>query len=396
MELNVKQAAMDLQDQVTAWRRELHQCPELKLETIETEKIILRALKEIGIEEVRSGIGGHGVAAIIRGSQPGKCLGIRADCDGLPMTEETGLPFASKNGNMHACGHDAHTAMALGVAKLLHENRDKLKGVVKMVFQPGEEGGGGAEAMIEDGVLQNPTVDAMISHHSGTSRFEEVGPAQVGWTYDPSSFYITGFRAVFHGKSAHVAEPHLAIDPVIMGCYAVTQMQAILSREKMPCKPGICAVTVFKAGEKNNIIPDSCYIEGSIRSNNKDDQAYYIRRTREIFESVASSMQGSVDFDLPHILDATENDPEMVRKFVKTAGKALGEENVIEVKIPIPGGEDFCEFSKAVPSVYYYHGGNFGDDRDFPQHNPKFDINENTLWSGVAALSQFALDWQDA
>jgi len=149
-----KDLAKSVEDQVIAWRRELHQCPELGMKTVETEKIILRVLKEIGIEEVRSGIGGqdcHGVAAVIRGSLPGKCLGIRADCDALPILEETGLPFASRNpGCMHACGHDGHTAMGLGIAKILFENRDKLRGTVKMIWQPGGEGGNGAVKMIED------------------------------------------------------------------------------------------------------------------------------------------------------------------------------------------------------------------------------------------------------
>ena len=394
-----KDLAKSVEDQVIAWRRELHQCPELGMKTVETEKIILRVLKEIGIEEVRSGIGGqdcHGVAAVIRGSLPGKCLGTRADCDALPILEETGLPFASRNpGCMHACGHDGHTAMGLGIAKILFENRDKLRGTVKMIWQPGEEGDNGALKMIEDGVLENPKVDAMIGHHSGTSRFQEVGPAQIGWTPEPSSFCITGWWAKFHGKSAHIAEPHLGADPLLAACYAVTELQAVLSREKQPNKPAICAVSMFHAGDKNNIIPDTCCLEGSIRSNNEEDQAFYYQRLREIFEGVAKTMRCTAEVGYGHYLGTTDNDPEMVKRFVPIAEKALGKENVIEVKIAIPGGEDFSEFTKRVPCVYYYHGGNFGDERDFPQHSSKFDLNEQTLWSGVAVMTQFALDWQD-
>lgn len=394
-----KNLAKEVEEQVINWRRELHQCPELGMETVETEKIILRVLKEIGIKEIRSGIGGegsHGVAAVIRGELPGKCLGIRADCDALPITEETGLEFASKNqGCMHACGHDGHTAMGLGIARILHENRDKLRGVVKMIWQPGEEGYNGALKMIEDGVMENPRVEAMIGHHSGTSRFQEVLPGQIGWTYEPSSFCITGWQARFHGKSSHIAEPHLGIDPLLTACYAVTQLQAVLSREKQPNKTAVCAVSMFHAGDKNNIIPDTSCLEGSIRSNNEEDQEFYYQRLKEIFEGTAKTMGCTVKVGCKEYLGATDNDPEMVDKLVHIAGKVLGKENVVEVKIAIPGGEDFFEYTKRVPCVYYYHGGNFGDGRDFPQHNPKFDLNEQTLWSGVAVMTQFALDWQE-
>ncbi|WZL74231.1 M20 family metallopeptidase [Clostridiaceae bacterium 35-E11] len=398
MSILAQQMVKDIEDQVIAWRRELHQYPELGMKTIVTEKIIVRALKEIGIEEIITGVGGedcHGVVAIIRGELPGKCLGIRADCDALPIKEETGLPFASKNeGCMHACGHDGHTAMGLGIAKIIFENRDKLRGTVKMIFQPGEEGEDGAEKMIRDGVMENPKIDAMISQHSGTSRFQEINPGQIGWTSEPSSFCITGFKATFHGKSAHVAEPHLGVDPIMIACHAVTQMQTILSREIMPCKPVICAVTMFHAGEKNNIIPSSCEVEGSIRSNEDEAQQHYYERMKEIFEGTAKAMRGSAEVEITHKLATTDNDPEMIRKFLVCAERAIGKENVIEVKLAIPGGEDFSAFTKLVPCVYYYHGGNFGDERDFPQHCSKFDLNEETLWSGVATITQFAFDWQ--
>lgn len=397
--INTRELAKAIEDQMIGWRRELHQCPELGMKTVKTEKIILRVLDEIGIKEVRSGIGGpdcHGVAAVIRGALPGRCLGIRADCDALPILEETGLPYASQNpGCMHACGHDGHTAMGLGIAKILYENRDKLCGAVKMIWQPGEEGDDGALKMIEDGVLENPSVDAMIGQHSGTSRFQEVKPGQIGWTWDPSSFCITGWWARFQGKSAHIAEPHLGVDPLLTACYAVTELQAVLSREKQPSKPAICAVSMFHAGEKNNIIPASCSLEGSIRSNNEEDQTYYFQRLKEIFAGIAKAMRCTVEVGCGHYLGTTDNDPEMVKKLVPIAKKVLGDDNVVEVKIAIPGGEDFSEFTKRVPCVYYYHGGNFGDERDYPQHSSKFDLNEKTFWSGVAVMTQFALDWQE-
>ena len=189
--MNLKEEAFALQEQIVAWRREFHQCPELKMDTPITSGKIVRILKEIGIEEICSGVGGNGVTAVIHGALPGKCLGIRADCDGLPIREETGLPFASTNGNMHACGHDAHTAMALGAAKILWNHRDELHGSVKFVFQPYEEGIGGAKAMIADGVMENPHIDAMIALHTGVVGHPDSVSGDLSYQPTASTFACT-------------------------------------------------------------------------------------------------------------------------------------------------------------------------------------------------------------
>lgn len=393
--MDVKAEAKKIEAEIIAMRRELHQCPELRMEMDQTEKLILSYLKKIGITEVRSGIGGKGIAAVIRGKSDSPCLGIRADCDGLPIKEETGLPFASKNGNMHACGHDAHTAMALGAAKILFEHRDELPYTVKFIFQPYEEGGGGAKPMIADGVLENPHVDAMIALHTGSV----FGTAYAGGNVVSHprfmTFNITAFRATFLGKGSHVSTPHLSKDPVFAACSAVTQIQQIVSRNRNPGSPSIAAVTMIHGGVRNNIIPEECTIEGSIRSLDPEEQKMLYRRLEEICRGTA--MASGIDVKVEQVFNVpgTQIDRTMYDKFRAIAPKIVGEENVFELDEHTPTGEDFSFFSIERPSLYFFHCSKYADRENYPHHHPKFDIDESHLWSGTALFVQFALDWQN-
>ena len=393
-ERDIKQEAQKLQPQIVAWRREFHQCPELKMDTVITAGKIETILKEIGVEDIRTGVGGNGIACTIHGDAPGKCLGIRADCDGLPIREETGLPFASTNGNMHACGHDAHTAMALGAVKLLWGYRSHLPGKVKFIFQPYEEGDGGAKAMLADNVLEDPHVDNMIALHTGNLMGSQFTAGDIGYHPEVSSFAIRPFRVKFMGKGTHACAPHKGADPVLTACYAVVQLQALLSRERDPVRPVIVSVSVIHGGVRNNVVPDDCYIEGTIRSTSREEQDYYFKRVGEICRDVAASMRGSVEVEQIFDLMPTVNAPEMVAKFLKIAPKVVGPERVKRIEHLEPVGEDFARFADIVPSLYFFHCSAFGDERDHPHHNPKFDIDESVLWSGTALFAQFALDWQ--
>jgi amidohydrolase len=395
--LNIRDEAQTLQPQLVEWRRTLHACPELKNQTFKTADIIVRELRKIGIEEISERVGGSGVTAVIRGSKPGKCLGIRADCDGLPIREETGLPFASQNGNMHACGHDAHVAMALGAAKIIFNHRDRLTGSVKMIFQPYEEGDGGAKAMIADGIMKNPAVDAIIALHTGntpTIANLNLTAGEVACSLLPISANITAFWARFKGLGAHVASPHLSRDPVLMACNAVVQLQALMSRERDPSSMAIVSVSRIDGGVRNNIIPEECYVEGSIRSLYEDEQKYYYQRVVEIFSSVAQGMRGSVEVGQVINLMAAPNDPEMLRIFNLVAPRIVGAEHVKEIRTPDLGGEDFARFAELVPSLYFRHSARYGDERDYPHHHPKFDLCEDGFWTGSAIFAQFAMDWQ--
>ena len=394
MDDQLKKEALALQDTIVAWRREFHQCPELKMDTPVTSGKIAEKLRELGCEEIRTGIGGNGVSCLIRGGLPGKCLGIRADCDGLPIREETGLPFASVNGNMHACGHDAHTAMALGAAGLLLAHREELRGSVKMIFQPYEEGDGGARAMIADGVLEAPRVDAMIALHTGNLMGPQFTSGDICYHPRMSSFAIRTFFARFIGKATHVATPQLGIDPILPACAAVTQIQALTSRERAPQAPAIVSVSVIRGGTRNNAVPEECYIEGTIRSTTREEQDYYYRRVEQICRCAAEGMRCRVELGQIFDLMPSVNDPAMTEKLVAAAAKVVGRPSVKEIRELTPNGEDFARFAELVPSVYFFHCSAFGDERDYPHHNPRFTVNEETFWSGTAVLAQFALDWQ--
>jgi len=395
MSINVKSLATGIQSEITAWRRELHQCPEIKMDNPKTATIITKVLKEIGITDIRTGIGnGTGIAAVIHGDLPGKVLGIRADCDGLPVQEETGLSFASKNGNMHACGHDAHTAMALGVAKILYENKKNLRGSVKMIFQPGEEYGLGARLMTEDGVLENPHVDAIIGLHTG-GLFEGFKPGEIGYVPEKFGFCVTTINAKFLGKGGHTSMQHKAHDAIMMACYAASQVQVVMSRERNVFKPAVISIGTIEGGQKNNIIASDCFLTGTIRSDNNEDQALYEKRVETIFRSVAESMGGSLEYNLPLKLRSTKINPEMLKKFLNSSEKVLPKENVKEIKLINTVGEDFSEFCNNIPAMFFFHCSTYGDERDYPHHHTKFDVNESALWSGTALLAQFAFDWQE-
>lgn len=392
----VKICAGQLQPQLVSWRREFHSCPELKMDTPVTAGKIERILREIGITEIRTKVGGGGICAMIRGEKEGRCLGIRADCDGLPIREETGLPFASVNGNMHACGHDAHTAMALGAAKLLFENKENLAGSVKMIFQPYEEGGCGAKAMIADSVLENPQVDGMIALHTGNLMGSEYRSGDICYHPEISSFASAAFDVTFTGKSTHVCMPQCGADPVLPACMSVMQLRAVMEKkkEKDPSSQLIIAVPMIHGGERYNCTPDTCTIGGSIRTTSVAEQSAYLKRVQEICEAAASAMHCTAKMETKYAIPPTVNDAAMIGQFVKAAGKIVPPGKLKKMPRVAPIGEDFCFFAAEVPSVYFFHCSALEGERNQPHHSSRFDIDESTLASGSAILAQFALDWQ--
>lgn len=392
---SINNAVAEIENQIIAWRRELHQCPELDMNNPKTADIIVRVLKEIGITEIRTGIGGGtGIAAMIYGSKPGKCLGIRADTDALPVKEETGLPFASDNGNSHACGHDAHVAMLLGAAKILFDNRENLTGSVKLIFQPCEEYGYGAKKLVEDGILENPHVDAIVGQHTG-GLFEGFKGGQIGYAPQRFGFCNTKIEATFYGKSGHTSMQHKSIDAIVMACYAISQLQVVMARERHCFKSAVISIGTINGGIKNNIIPDKCAITGTIRSDNDEDQTHYQERVSTIFESVAESMGGTCEVNFPFRLRSTPINQEMLQIFKESAAKIISSENVRKIEILNTAGEDFSEFCDNIPGLFYFHCSTYGDERDYPHHHPAFDVNEEYLPEGTAVLCQFAFDWQE-
>ena len=392
---NVKEEALKMNAQLVEWRRSLHAHPELGFETAGTAAFIEERLKEMGVTEIRTGIAKNGVAAVIRGGLPGKVLGMRADIDALPVREETGLPYASTvDGRMHACGHDAHTAMLLGAAKILMAHRDALKGAVKLIFQPSEETAAGALAMIEDGVMENPKVDAFIGLHTGNF-WTGVNAGEIGYSNGPLMAAADIFTITITGKGGHGATPHRTIDPIAIGCQIYTTLQTIVSREISPLAPAVLTIGVFQSGSAGNIIPSDCVMKGTLRALSEETRKELQDRIRAISEDVAHAMRGHAAVEFHYGPPATVNAPEMTAKLLRAAGAVVGPDHVREVDEPTMGGEDMAFFLEKAPGVFFFHPSTFGGGRDYPHHHSKFNVNEDVLWTGTGTMAQFALTWQD-
>ncbi len=383
MDLDLRESAQALLPEVTAWRRQLHAMPELRMDTPKTEAYIAAQLLAMGAEDIRTGVGGHGVTAIIRGALPGKTLAIRADCDGLPIREETGLPFASQNGNMHACGHDAHTAMALGAAKLLLSRRNALKGNVKLIFQPFEEGDGGAKAMLADGVLDG--VDAIIGLHNHVTPDDDYVIGDVLVTEGPSSANIFAWEATFRAPGGHVAHSRSLPNPVHMACCAVAQIAALPE----PGPETVNAVSVIHGGSRNNIIPTECTIAGSVRAFDPALQAILRRQVLDILKE-----NGDPEVSTTIDVMSTAIDPTLLARFRRTVQALYPERGCRPLKKRDMIGEDFARYAQHIPALYFFlHDRPNGD--CYPLHHPKFDINETVLPKGSALFAAFALQWQN-
>jgi amidohydrolase len=390
---NIKARAQDLNGQIVEWRRYFHQNPEIGLDTPLAEAYIVDQLQEMGVEEIRKGVGKHGVSAIIRGDRPGKVLGIRADIDALPIGENTGLPFAATNSRMHACGHDAHGAMLLGTAKILTENRKDLPGAVKLIFQSGEENAGGAEAMIRDGVMDDPAVDAIIGLHTG-NLWKGLSSGMVGYRYGFLMAAADWFTVTFEGKGGHGATPHLTADPIAMACQAYSAIQTIVSRETSPLASAVITVATINGGTAANIIDSSCTISGTIRSLDPETRAMLSERLKTVCEGIAQSMRGRAEVNLTLGTPPLINDREITDKLRKAAIEIIGEGSVAEVPEPTMGGEDMACFLENVPGSLFFLPSMFGEGKDYPHHHPKFDLDESVFWIGSAVMAQFAMTWQ--
>lgn len=385
--ISIRKRGEEIKNEIISWRRSLHAIPELRMDTPKTEAEIVRILSEIGVDEVRAGVGGHGVTAVIKGELSGGCLAIRADCDGLPIKEETGLPFASDNGNMHACGHDAHTAMALGAAKLLAESRASLKGSVKLIFQPFEEGDGGAKLMLADGALDG--VDAIVALHNNPTPDADYELGDVLVTDEPITANIYAYEATFHGTTSHVCLSATAKNPIYMACRAVSEISAIDAGSD-----GICAVTVVNGGVRNNIIPEACKISGTVRAFDTEKHKQMKERVFAIIKEAAEHFGGSVDIETSIDVMATNINRELYGRFCDTVSAVYPERKPVRLKERELIGEDFARFAERVPGLYFkLHTA--PDGTSYPLHHPKFDINESALHKGSVLFAAFAFSWQE-
>ncbi len=389
--MDITVAAKSVHQEVVRWRQDLHRIPEIGFDLEQTSAYVQARLAEMNIFYTTAAK--TGVIGLIEGGSPGPTLALRADMDALPIKEETGLPFASENENMHACGHDAHTAMLLGTAKILSAISKNLKGSVKLLFQPGEEGHGGAKKMIADGCLENPQVDAVVGLHVGQI-FPEVGTGQIGICEGPILAAATAFEVEIKGKSTHGALPHLGVDAITVSAEIITSLQKIVSREIDPLGAAVLTVGKIKGGEAINIVTPRVKFGGDFRTLSENDRSYITARLEEICTSLSRAHRAEAKVKILGGYPSTVNDPTIVDKVTGAAEEIIGLDNIIKIKKPNMGTEDMSLYLEKVPGAFFVLGtGNPEKGITYPHHNSKFDLDEDVLWIGPALFAKIALDY---
>lgn len=369
-----------LQDSLVAWRRQLHQKPELGFEEAITAGFISDKLSEWGIEH-QTQIAKTGIVAVILAQQPGPVLAIRADMDALPVQELNQVPYRSQHeGKMHACGHDGHVTIALGTARYLMQNRDRFRGTVKIIFQPAEEGPGGAKPMIEAGVLQNPAVDAIIGLHL----WNNLPLGTVGVRSGPLMAATEFFHCTIQGQGGHGAIPHQTVDSVVVGAQVVNALQTIVSRNIDPLKSAVVTIGQFNAGTAVNVIADSARLSGTVRYYDRDYATLIPQRIEQIIAGVCQAHGASYELDYQRLYPPVVNHPELA-ELVRSVALSVVETPVgVVPECQTMGGEDMAFFLESVPGCYFFLGSaNVGRGLAYPHHHPRFDFDETALGVGV-------------
>lgn len=382
---------IDLQGYLVETRRSLHQIPETGTQLPQTSAYVAKELEAMGIPYQRSSKDSS-IIALIEGGKPGKVVALRADMDALPIREETKLPYASQNGNMHACGHDGHTAMLLGAAKVLSAQKEALCGSIKLLFQTGEETCEGAKILLEEGALENPKVDALVSMHIGSILGSKLGLGQLGVSKGCVMASYDKFILDVKGVGCHGSTPEKGIDPITIAMAIINALQLIVSREISATSPAVLTIGIVHAGFAYNIIPDSVHIEGTIRATEQSVREHLADRIKETAQGIAASMRGSCDYQMIWGAPPVVNDAAVTELVADTAKELFGEAQVItDLGAPNMGGEDIAHLLNQVPGCFLFLGsGNPAKGTDIPHHNCKFDIDEDVLWQGSAMLAEAA------
>ena len=401
----IERLSENLENSVVKWRRHIHQNPELSNREFMTAKYVSDHLKSLGLE-VQENIAHTGVVAILEGGHPGGVVALRADMDALPVTERVDLPFASKVktiykdvevGVMHACGHDTHVAILMGVASVLTEIREEIKGTVKFIFQPAEEGApdgeeGGAELMVKEGVLKNPDVDAIFGLHISS------GVPINTLTYKPGGTMAsaTSFEIKIKGKQAHGSRPWEGADPIVAGAQIINNLQTIVSRNlDLTNEAAVVTIGRFESGIRSNIIPESAYMEGTIRALDYEMRDEIYKRLKEIVVNTAKSNNLEAEVILKTPYPITYNDLKLTDQMKKTLFRVAGENNV-KLARASTGAEDFSYFANKVPGFFFRLGGMPIEDhpnKGFSHHTPDFYIDDSGLILGVRAMANLAVDY---
>ena len=379
--------AKEIQSWIVEKRRTIHRHPELMYEEFETSKLVQETLSDLDITFEKD-IAITGVVGIV-GNGNGPCIALRADMDALPIHEETDIDFKSNiDGKMHACGHDCHTAMLLGAARLLKENEEEIDGTIKLIFQPAEEGGAGGKMMREQGVLQNPKVEQIYALHVA-------GTMPMGTLASREGTLLAGtstVKIIVRGNGGHAAAPHHTIDPVVTGSKIIVELQTIISRELSPLESGVISITMTKAGNACNVIPSTMELEGTIRSLTLEGILKLQTRVKEVAESIAIANRCKAEVTFPgNDYPPTINDAECWNLGKTAAIEILGDAQVAEMG-PIMGGEDFAYYTQEIPGCFSFLGvGNAEINAVYDVHHPMFKVDEEALPLGVAIHVNSAL-----
>jgi amidohydrolase len=374
-------AVQALHPGMVAVRRDLHMHPEVLFDTARTAGLVARTLREAGLQ-VQEGVGRSGVVGLLRGALPGPVVALRADIDALAIGDRKSVPYRSTvEGAAHLCGHDAHTAMALAVARILAAWRDRLPGTVKFIFQPAEEApSGGARAMIADGVLQEPRVERIFGLHV----WPDLPVGTVGLQDGPTMAASDFFYLTITGKGGHAAMPHLSIDAVAVAAQAITALQQIVSRQVDPFDPVVLTLGMIRGGERPNAIAHDVTLGGSVRTLNDETRRLMPERIRQIVRGVTEAYGATFDLDYHWHVGPTVNEPVSTAMAERAGRWLLGPDRVVRLERPSMAGEDFSHFLREVPGCYFKVGcANPAKLPVYPLHHPLFDLDEDAMTAGA-------------
>jgi amidohydrolase len=393
----VVRAAEALRQKLIEHRRDFHMHPELSNREERTSRVIAEKLRSLGLDEVKTGVGKYGIVALLKGKQPGSVVAVRADMDALPILETINAPYKSKNeGVKHACGHDVHMSVQLGVAEVLSKMRDEVRGTIKFIFQPAEEGPppgerGGAKMMIEEGALENPRPGAIFGLHVMPNI--EVG--QIGYNSGPAMASSDRFSIIIRGKKVHGAYPHDGIDTIVVAAECITALQTIRSRRINTMEPLVITVGSINGGNRFNIITDEVKLEGTMRTLNEEVRGQAIEMMKQMLTGVTSAYGASYEIEFGLSNPVTYNDPPLVEATLPSIRRVIGEKNVYSPR-PQMGAEDFSLYQKVIPGFFYFLGvGNKARGITAMVHTAEFDVDEESLVIGVKVMSNVLLDFLD-
>ena len=394
-EQKIATAAESLRSQLIAQRRDFHMHPELSNREERTSRIVAERLRALGLEDIKTGVGRYGVTALLKGGKPGPVVAVRADMDALPIQEVNDVPYKSQvPGVKHACGHDAHTTIELGVAEILSKMRDEIHGTIKFIFQPAEEGApageeGGARLMIKEGAMENPRPSAIFGLHTNPNL--EAG--QIGYQSGPAMASSDRIYITIHGKSSHGAQPQSGIDAIVVAAECITALQTIRSRRVDPQEPLVISIGLIQGGLRNNIIADEVKMEGTMRTLSEDVKQRAQALMKETLQNITAAYGATLELRFVENSAVTFNEPKLVEETLPIMRRVVGAENLLSIR-PFMPAEDFSYFQKVSPGFYYFLGvANRARGITAGWHTADFDIDEESLVVGAKVMSNVLLDY---